>query len=76
MHFYNTPVTGNFTDASHPLNIIRGVCQPTDFIVVKLDVDMAALENAIVKEIERDQSLRNCISEMMYERHYDHKGAF
>ena len=28
MHFYNTPITPDFADASHPLNIIRGIYRP------------------------------------------------
>ena len=75
MHFYNTPITDNFTEASHPLNIIRSVCKPGDFIVVKLDIDNGPLETAIMQEIRTDQILRYCISEMFYEQHYDHAGA-
>ena len=28
MHFYNTPITPDFADASHPLNIIRAMYRP------------------------------------------------
>lgn len=28
MHFYNTPITPDFADASHPLNIIRAKYRP------------------------------------------------
>jgi len=32
------------------------------------------LETSIVEEIEGDPQLRGCISEMMFEQHYDHQG--
>ena len=75
LHFYNTPITDDFTEASHPLNIIRSICEPGDFIVVKLDIDNAPLETAIMAEIGADPELHHCINEMFYEQHYDHAGA-
>ena len=74
LHFYNTPITGDFTEASHPLNIIRSICEPGDFIAVKLDIDNGPLETAIMAEIAADPGLRHCISEMFYEQHYNHAG--
>ena len=75
LHFYNSPITDDFSEASHPLNIIRSICEPGDFIVVKLDIDNGHLESAILAEIGADPELRHCISEMYYEQHYDHAGA-
>ena len=53
----------------------RSICEPGDFIVVKLDIDNGALESAIMAEIAADAGLRHCISEMYFEQHYDHTGA-
>ena len=75
LHFYNTPITDDFRMASHPLNMIRSIYEPGDFIVVKLDIDNGPLESAIMAEITADPELRHCISEMFYEQHYDHAGA-
>lgn len=75
IHFYNTPITKNFSDASHPLNIIRSIFQPGDFIAIKLDIDDGPLETAIMKEIESDPLLMSAIAEMMFEQHYDHEGG-
>ena len=74
MHFFNTPITRDFSDASHPLNIIRSIFQPGDFVAIKLDIDDGPLETAIVKEIEDDPLLMSIIAEMMFEQHYDHEG--
>ena len=74
LHFYNTPITDDFREASHPLNIIRSIYEPGDFIVVKLDIDNGPLESAIMAEIAADPELRHCISEMFYEQPYDHAG--
>ena len=75
MHFYNAPISDDFEEASHPLNIIRSICEPGDFIVVKLDIDNGPLESAIMAEIGSDPGLRHCISEMFYEQHYNHAGT-
>ncbi len=48
-------------------------CMTGDFIALKLDIDTAALENAIMAEIEADPDLMSAIGEMFYEMHYDHK---
>ena len=53
IHFYNVPVTENFTQATHPLNIIRSIYQPGDLIILKLDIDNRDLEMAIMSEIEK-----------------------
>lgn len=74
LHFYNTAITEDLTQAAHPLNIVRSIYQPGDFIVIKLDIDNGPLETAILKEIESDPALLNSIAEMMYEQHYDHAG--
>ena len=75
LHFYNTPITDDFKQASHPLNILRSICKPGDFIVIKLDIDNGPLETAIMEEIGADRELRSCISEIFYEQHYDHAGT-
>ena len=74
LHFYNTPIKENFTHAAHPLNIIRNICQPGDFIAVKLDIDNGPMEMAIMDAISGDTDLRGCISEMFFEQHYSHPG--
>ena len=74
VHFYNVPITKDFSEASHPLNIIRSIYQPGDFVAVKLDIDNGPLELAIMKEIKSDPALISSIAEMMFEQHYDHEG--
>ena len=74
LHFYNIPVTDNFTAPIHPLNIIRSHYQSGDFIVLKLDIDKSDLESAIMKEIESDPALKEMIAEISYEQHYNHPG--
>ena len=75
VHFYNIPVTDDLTQAAHPLNMIRNICQPGDFIAVKLDIDNGPLETAIIDEIQADEHLSQCISELFYEQHYNHPGV-
>ena len=74
LHFYNTPIKENLTHAAHPLNIIRNICQPGDFIAVKLDIDNGPMEMAIMNAISGDTDLQRCISEIFFEQHYTHPG--
>ena len=44
-------------------------------MLIKLDVDNGPLETATMQGIRTDQILQQCISEKVYEQHYDHAGA-
>lgn len=74
LHYYNTPITSDVSNAAHPLSIIRSIYRPGDFISLKLDIDNVPLELAIVDAIENDSELIEAIGEMFYEQHYDHAG--
>lgn len=75
LHYYNAPITAEIANADHPVNIIRSIYRPGDFIAVKLDIDNSPIETAFVDAIETDPDLLHSIGEMFYEQHYDHSGA-
>eukprot|EP00889_Picochlorum_renovo_P001305 jgi/Picre1/28335/NNA_003741.t1 len=71
LHFYNQAISSDLTSPSHPLKILKTVYQPGDFVVLKLDIDNTPLEMSIMDEVERDEALRNMISDFMFELHYN-----
>ena len=64
--FYNEPV--NATDAS-ALGVLRRTAKPSDFVVLKLDIDTPSIENEIISTIIRDPSLSSLIDELFFEFH-------
>ncbi len=74
LHYYNEPITSVMTSPEHPLNIIRSIYRPGDFIALKLDIDNSSMETAIVDAIANDEDLLRSVGEMFYEQHYDHNG--
>lgn len=73
LHFYDVGIVGDTSSREHPINYIKAVARPGDFVVVKLDIDNVELEMAFMKEVLEDAQLRSLISEMMFEMHYSHR---
>lgn len=71
LHLYNVPVSSNSKDGDNPLNIIRSKAQPGDFVALKLDIDNSPIELSFIDQIEKDAKLKERISEMMFEMHYN-----
>ncbi len=70
MHFYNTPFDTDQTSPDYPLNILKRIYKPGDFVVIKLDVDTEALELAFMKAIQ-EWELGPSIAEIFWEQHFN-----
>ena len=45
LHFYNTPISSDFSDPSHPLSIIRSIYRPGDRLpVAPFSLDTASVQ--------------------------------
>ena len=44
MHYYNVPCDIEPDSAFNPLNIIKSIYRPGDFVVLKLDIDNEVIE--------------------------------
>lgn len=71
LHLYNAPIDATPGSKFNPLEIIRHIYRPGDFVVFKLDVDAEAIETAIIEQILADGQMPSIISEMFYEKHYN-----
>ena len=67
MTFINVGVesSGKF----NPWNVLKSIASVTDYVVVKLDIDTPALENALIQQIVNDSSISSLIDEMFFEMH-------
>lgn len=53
----------------NPWNILKSIANVSDYVIIKLDIDTAVLENALVQQILEDKSISSLIDEMFFEMH-------
>eukprot|EP00403_Amphidinium_massartii_P011653 CAMPEP_0178413676 /NCGR_PEP_ID=MMETSP0689_2-20121128/22650_1 /TAXON_ID=160604 /ORGANISM="Amphidinium massartii, Strain CS-259" /LENGTH=415 /DNA_ID=CAMNT_0020034955 /DNA_START=80 /DNA_END=1324 /DNA_ORIENTATION=- len=68
-HWFNVPASQNASDKFSPLYHIKAVATPEDHVVVKIDIDTAHVEDAIIAGILADKTLQGLIDEIYYEHH-------
>ena len=54
-------------EMTNPLRVIKALCAPEDFVVLKLDIDNVDLEQALLSQLLADPELQGLIDEMYYE---------
>ena len=78
--FYNFPVIGPRHDGpaasapgmpgpDDPLELLRTVARPGDFVVFKIDIDAQQLEEDIVVELVLDEELGALVDDLYFEHH-------
>jgi hypothetical protein len=67
--YFNLPASSDITNAASPINALKHVAQPGDFVVFKLDIDNFAVESALVDRIANDPRILALIDEFVYEEH-------
>lgn len=56
-------------DARNPLEILRRIATPEDFVVLKLDIDTYPVEMAFIEQILSDDGLASLVDELFFEHH-------
>lgn len=69
-HFYNIPITSGEKSVRNPLNLIRRVSRPEDFVAFKLDVDSPSVEIPVALELQRNKELQGLVDEFFFELHF------
>jgi hypothetical protein len=69
-HWFNIPANADENSHLNPLNILARVASKDDFVVLKIDIDNADLENAFMNQIRNNKTLLSLIDEMFFEPHY------
>lgn len=67
--FYNVAADSNVDSGDNPLNFIRAIAKPDDFVVLKLDIDNTPVESRFVDQILADTRLHELIDEFFWEHH-------
>jgi len=68
-HWYNIPADPRVGSFNNPLHHLRQVARPDDFVVFKLDIDTAPVEEAFVDELLADDELLGLVDEFFWEHH-------
>eukprot|EP01040_Poterioochromonas_malhamensis_P001720 gene1720-1825_t len=70
LHFYNTPISANYSETHSVLRQIDEVAEEGDFVAFKLDVDRSSVELPIALEILRNPKYHRKIDEFFFELHF------
>eukprot|EP01062_Namystynia_karyoxenos_P053341 TRINITY_DN4316_c0_g1_i1.p1 TRINITY_DN4316_c0_g1~~TRINITY_DN4316_c0_g1_i1.p1 ORF type:complete len:487 (+),score=118.60 TRINITY_DN4316_c0_g1_i1:88-1461(+) len=69
LQWYNVPINTSAGSGSNPLEYIRALCRPGDYVVVKLDIDNPAVEESFVEQLVADKGLHVLVDEFLWEHH-------
>jgi hypothetical protein len=67
-HWYNVPVDA---DTNDPLAYIRAVARPEDYVLLKVDIDNAPIETALMKRLLASRETLSLLDELYFEHHVD-----
>jgi hypothetical protein len=70
LHFRNVPVSADVDSDANPLNVLRDVAMPDDFVAFKLDIDTNAVEIPIALQLASDPELLGLVDEFFFELHF------
>ena len=69
LHYFNLPASAEEGSPDNPLTLLAAVCRPCDYVVIKIDVDVAELEEAWIQQIRGSERLMQCIDVLFFEHH-------
>ncbi len=68
-HFYNFGVSAKVDDVQNPLQVLRKIARPDDYVIFKLDIDNTPIEEAIVDSLLADSVAIDLIDDFYWEHH-------
>jgi len=68
-HWMNIPARIGRGNMDNPLEVIRAVAKPEDFVVLKLDIDSPRMELPLVEQLSSDPELLSLVDEFFFEHH-------
>lgn len=68
-HFYARAANNEPASPDNPLEVLKHVANPRDFVVFKLDIDTPFMEKRIIVDILRDPRYSCLIDELYFEHH-------
>jgi hypothetical protein len=70
--YYNVPVDAAVGSKHNPWRTLRAVATPSDFVLVKIDIDNSTVEEALIAELLEDRALAGLVDELYFEHHVLH----
>ena len=67
LSYHNYPVSAARGDASNPLEWVRVLTRPEDYVVLKLDIDTPAIELVLIDQVLVDSEVRTRVDELYWE---------
>ena len=67
LSYHNYPVSAARGDASNPLEWVRVLTSPEDYVVLKLDIDTPTIERALIDQMLADSEVRSRVDELYWE---------
>lgn len=68
---FTARVTSDVNDPRNPLNILRVIAAPKDFVVFKIDIDHNGIEMEFIRQILNDSEISSRIDAFMWEPHFN-----
>mmetsp|Transcript_18087 Transcript_18087/g.42260 ORF Transcript_18087/g.42260 Transcript_18087/m.42260 type:complete len:425 (+) Transcript_18087:106-1380(+) len=68
-HYFNVGVVADRNSKYNPLNHIKAVAKPDDYVMFKLDIDNTPIEEGIVHHLLADKEVQGLIDEFFWEHH-------
>lgn len=67
--YFNIPASADPKDPTNPLNILKSITNPEDFVLLKLDIDNPPVEDQFIDQIVKDPEIYSRIDELVFEHH-------
>lgn len=69
-HWFNVRAVPDVPGPENPLEMLKSIATPDDFVVLKIDIDgPQEVEEAFIQQILREPALSSLIDDMYYEHH-------
>lgn len=67
--YFNLPVSAKLSDSNHPWNVLLSIADPSDYVIVKLDIDAPNVERALVRQLLDNATFTSVVDEFFFEHH-------
>lgn len=71
VNFRNVPVSSNHESVHNPLNMIKTMTKPHDYVAFKLDIDSSHIEIPLIIDLLSDVESLKLVDELFFEFHYN-----
>ena len=68
-HYFNIPAPTGIDDLANPLNMLKAVSKPSDYVLLKLDIDNSIVEMEFVRQLLNSTELHSLVDEFFFEHH-------